>query len=336
VTGAVTRDKLPQLLDAYAALAAKTDYRAVFPWIDNIAEIHDKRLATKLDEAVVTALRSGSPKVWLGLPQVVEWKDIAGFVYRRGKSASVCDELSLELYSLENGSVTDMTLTRLDADVIRCVSTQDGSDLWRWTVRKCLVGEVEFNGETFVISEGHWFRVDRDFLQKIDSDVAAIPRRYAGVLPKFNGTTEGEYNIRTARRSKGAFHLLDTDLVQFAPRGSVEICDLYDRDRVFVHIKRYGGSSVLSHLFAQGAVSAELFYFEPTFRKAVWEKLPAPYQWGDPIPQPTRDQFGVCFGVICRPGKGLDLPVFSKVNLRKEARHLTQLGFEVWIAEIPS
>jgi uncharacterized protein (TIGR04141 family) len=336
VAGQITLEKLPALIDEYATLSEKADYKAVFPWVDNIAEIRDKRLKTKLDEAAVAALKEGSAKLWLGLPEVVSWQDVKGFAYTRGRHAEVRDDLSLELYSADNAALSGMTVTRLDADIVRCVSAVDGSDLRSWSIRKCLIGEVEHDGEVFVISEGQWFRVSRDFLEQIERDIAAIPRRYAGILPKCGGRSERAYNERAARRSNGALHLLDRDLVHFPPRGAVEICDLYDRDRTFIHVKKYGASSVLSHLFAQGWVSAELFSQEPDFRRAVWEKLPPPYQWGDPTPAPTMGQFGVCFGIMCRAGCGLDLPVFSKVNLRKEARHLRQLGFEVSLAEIPN
>ena len=39
----------------------------------------------------------------------------------------------------------------------------------------------------------------------------------------------------------------------------IEFCDLYGRDKEIVNIKRYTGSSELSHLFQQGVVSGELF-----------------------------------------------------------------------------
>jgi uncharacterized protein (TIGR04141 family) len=333
--GAITLEKLPELLDAFASLAERTDYRAVFPWVDNIAEVRDRGLKAKLDTAVVAALKLGSSKLWLGLPEVVPWQNVQGFAYRSSRGAEVRGDLSLEFYSADNASVLEMTVPRLDADIVRCVSSVDGSDLHRWTIRKCLVGEVEYGGETFVTSDGQWFRVNREFLLEVEHEIDAIPRRYAGILPSCGGRNEGEYNVRAARRSNGALHLLDRDLVQVTSRGSVEVCDLYDKDRTFIHIKKYGASSVLSHLFAQGWVSAELFARNPTFRQAVWEKLPPAYQWGDPTPTPAIGHFGVCFGIICRAGRGLELPVFSKISLRNGARQLKQLGFEVAVAEIP-
>ncbi len=37
----------------------------------------------------------------------------------------------------------------------------------------------------------------------------------------------------------------------------IEFCDLFSKSKQMIHVKRYGGSSVLSHLFNQGLVSGE-------------------------------------------------------------------------------
>ena len=72
---------------------------------------------------------------------------------------------------------------------------------------------------------------------------------------------------------------------------SKEFCDLYTVDKDICHVKKYGQSGVLSHLFAQGVVSGELFRSDIKFRQKVNQKLPAPYP--RPVsfhPQTTRGQ----------------------------------------------
>jgi len=68
---------------------------------------------------------------------------------------------------------------------------------------------------------------------------------------------------------------MDRQTVELKKRGltKVEFCDLFGLNKEIVHIKRYTGSSELSHLFQQGVVSAELFLHEPEFRKLVNDKL---------------------------------------------------------------
>src|SRR5207249_6991576 len=96
-----------------------------------------------------------------------------------------------------------------------------------------------------------WYRVDRDFLAGIEATIAQLPSTRAQ-LPRYNDDSEEDYNQRAADRSGGRFVLRDQKLVQSVGRGRVGVCDLYSRDRQFVHVKRYSGYSVLSHLFSQG------------------------------------------------------------------------------------
>ena len=59
-------------------------------------------------------------------------------------------------------------------------------------------------------------------------------------------------------------------------RSLVEFCDLFNREeKVLLHVKRYGGSAPLSHLFQQALVSGEAFRTESEFRRLANAKLPA-------------------------------------------------------------
>ena len=49
----------------------------------------------------------------------------------------------------------------------------------------------------------------------------------------------------------------------------IEFCDLFINKRTLLHVKRYGGSSAMSHLFSQGVVSATLFLQDRDFRQKV-------------------------------------------------------------------
>lgn len=333
VSGDISLDQLPDLLDKYERLAGADDYKKVFPWVDNIAAIHDRRLVEKLESRLVDEMKTGSSLVWLAVPELVDWSNVAGFKFTRSAVAEQRDALDLASYYLDCGSRTDMSAGRLKTDIVRCIRADDGADWHRWPVSRCIVAEISEGGETFVLSEGLWFRVSRAFLQEVDDAIRNITRLYPELPPYVSGD-ERTYNKRAARKSAGTLHMLDGDFITHGGRGSIEVCDLYSRDRIFVHVKRYGASSVLSHLFAQGAVSGDLFYGDASFRKAVSDKLPVPYRWGDPAQPPIAQQFEICFAVICRPGRPLELPFFSKVNLRKEAKRLQQLGFKVSLVGI--
>ncbi len=113
----------------------------------------------------------------------------------------------------------------------------------------------------------------------------------------------------------------------------MELCDLYTRQREFIHVKQYAGSAPLSHLFAQGVVSAELFLQEPEFRRRANTLLPRTHRLPKTRPNPA--QYRVVYGVISGSANPLRLPFFSRVTLRNAYRRLTGLGYTVVLAKIP-
>ncbi len=115
---------------------------------------------------------------------------------------------------------------------------------------------------------------------------------------------------------------------------SVEFCDVYDTEKkAFMHIKNYYGSSALSHLFAQGRVSGQLFLSDPKFRKKVKEKEPSlPF---DPDTNPSPSDYKIIFGIISESENDLNLPFFSKVNFKNERNLLNTFGFKgVYLTKI--
>jgi uncharacterized protein (TIGR04141 family) len=102
-------------------------------------------------------------------------------------------------------------------------------------------------------------------------------------LPPYADSDERRYNLRVSEEN-GYFCCMDRQTVEVKKRGltKIEFCDLYGRDGEMIHIKRYAGSSELSHLFQQGVVSAELFSHEPEFRLGVNNKLPRSHKLEGP------------------------------------------------------
>lgn len=172
-------------------------------------------------------------------------------------------------------------------------------------------------------------------MQTIESFVKSVPTSTLS-LPKYDDVDETRYNKRVAKSQKGYLALLDQNFIQYPSRGKVEVCDLFTSDRIFIHVKRCGASGTLSHLFAQGTVSAQLMVREANFREQFYTKIPSTHRWGDPKNAIHPSQFEVCFAIVCRPGQSLTLPFFSKVSLRTAVQNLTQLGFKVSLAAIPS
>ncbi len=124
------------------------------------------------------------------------------------------------------------------------------------------------------------------------------------------------------------------NIVYGGSHSKIEFCDLYSNQREIFHVKRYGQSSALSHLFAQGLVSGELFQRDEHFRREVNRKLPVSHRLESPKDRPARDHFRVIFAIITDKPGALQLPFFSRLNLRHAASRLEMYGFRVAKAKI--
>jgi uncharacterized protein (TIGR04141 family) len=233
-------------------------------------------------------------------------------------------------------TVTD--IGAVTAEILRhrhvfAYDTDDERWLRRWTVYSCLYGEIERDETTYLLSSGVWYRVERDFVATIDRYVARLVK--TSTLPAYADKSEGDYNKRVSAASKGKIALLDLKLIKVGGT-TVEFCDLFTSDHRMIHVKRYGGSSVLSHLFSQGSVAANAFLEDSVFRAAVNTKLPKSHRFKDTTSRPDPKQFEVSYAIVSRSKKRIDkaLPFFSRLNLRNAARQLRAFGFNVVLSKI--
>ena len=96
-----------------------------------------------------------------------------------------------------------------------------------------------------------------------------------------------------------------------------------------IHVKQYGGSSVLSHLFSQALVSAECFLYEQSFRESVQNILPAGFKFSDPKKTPAANAHTVCIAIMSKVKGPLELPFFSKVSMKHAVKALRRMDFKV-------
>ena len=335
---------LPDLLARYLAQYRSTNYRRSFPWVDHIAEVKDTVLRENLNEQLLNRIHHDQLETcWLAVPEIVDWDRIDGFRYGwRQKNPKHNDiDLRTWLDELVNtvrtvSSLRDVDLGLLSKRKVFCLDT-NGMTINRWSVYKCLNAEIEGDdGNAYLISAGKWYRVGRDFVRGVNEYFVQLPR-YGHALPEYCHDSEGSYNESVARADPHTFALLDKQNIPYGGGPSkIEFCDLYTRHADIIHIKRYGGSNVLSHLFSQGTVSGEVFWMQSDFRELVNQRLPESHRIEDCTRRPGRDEYQVVFAIVSKQeGDGLSLPFFSRLNLRAAARRLQAFGYRVSIAKIP-
>lgn len=324
-------------------VSLRDDYRAKFAWIDNIQPVADPRLREQIEDQILELLRSKEPTgIGLAAPEILDWSSVSGFRYHfdRADPRGGVQHPDLRIVDYIGGLERTLQLPSIDLGYLRrsqiYACDASGGYSAHWPVWRCLVGEIEVDGETYILDEGELFRVNRDYLDDLDEFLRAIPPASC-VLPATTVTeSEDQYNKSVANAPD--FLLLDKQNVVAVPGKTtpIEVCDLLSSDRHLVHVKRHLSSSTLSHLFAQGVVSAELLQTSPAFREAVAKKVSSTVK-GASIFTPLfttgvqPSEWKVVYAVAADwRGQGCTrLPFFSKVNLREAYNNLTGRGFTV-------
>lgn len=312
----------------YRAFRSDT-YKTNFSWIDQVAEIKDPNLRAALDERLVEGIsnRNTSTTIWLAVPEVIEWADVKGFYYQGGVRTFVSDLYLGDLIDHFEAITKNLDLQALKDQRINVVSASNEHVIGNWRAYNCLYAEIEHEDELYILNNGKWYCVNRDFVGLVNKDYDEILGDSTD-LPNFNDADEGAYNIRAAREL--GLTCMDAKNISYGGGHSkIEFCDLFDHPgRRLIHVKRYGGSSVLSHLFNQGVVSAQLMLSDEPFRREVNGKLPGNEQFTPVKNRPNPGEYEVIFAVISGVTKPLNVPFFSKVSLRNARRNLELFGIK--------
>ncbi|WP_419706274.1 DUF6119 family protein [Promicromonospora sp. NFX87] len=199
-------------------------------------------------------------------------------------------------------------------------------------LRRWLAFEVEEGSQRFCLHDGNWYRMDDQYLARIDGRVSEILAGSPSLeLPPWGDIHEDKYNARAAKILSGI--CLDRKLIKTALhlRGGIEPCDIYVPPGVLIHVKRGRKSADLSHLLAQGLVSTDSLARDENARAA----------WKDRIYEESRGSVddAQINEVILAIGSGHpvttdSLFAFTKVNLVKQFDALRYLDVQVHVATI--
>lgn len=315
----------------------RKEYQRRFRFIDN--------LTSETNPARVAQLRQRLPGEFLASPASWEFSPPAlidfDVVARFEIPAIGLEGTNVSTEEIAGALSEDVTAKYLDDVVIRAFSDDDEL-VGQWVLRECLDGQLTYSDSTYVVESGDFYLIQDDYLEALDAFVGGVPISHATLpasvrIPQGGELVEideGAYNLRAAA-SDASFLLLDKKTVIVEGKTSaIEVCDILTLDRQLIHVKRKFSSSALSHLFAQGYVSSELFVDNPAYRSAVRRKIGTSHAGFRDLISETgfvAADFEVVYGIIGDWGAHTltRLPFFSKVNLRKHVRTLRRFGFAV-------
>lgn len=317
-------DFLALCLERYVSDEYKTD----FDWVDQIQEVRDPRARDQLNDWLVGRLNAGdTERVWMAPPSIVDWVEIKGFKLSTKKKAELVSDLDIRALIAEFDG-EEVTLQRLKDRKVVSVSSKTDEAKDRWSAFNCIYAEASLDGSTYVLNNGKWYEIEQAFVDRVVADFSAVSDA-AVELPPYAHENEGKYNEAATETLDGAF-CMDRKLIYHGGgRSSIEFCDILTPDKKLIHVKHYSGSAQLSHLFNQGVVSGELFVQDADFREKVNDKLPNSLKLADTSARPNPSDYDVIFAIISKSKKPLDIPFFSKVNLRNARRRLEGYGYRV-------
>jgi len=316
-----------QLLETYSS----ERYRERFGWIDHLNEVRDGSLIDSLDDLLVEAVQAQDAQhMHLAPPEIIEWDNVGDFEYSHARNETFDDLRVGDLFDSLQG-YGNVDLPALKGIQIRASYGEEADVYDRWQLYKCLVYETDFNGQRYVLSGGKWFQIAADFVGQVRNHVTSLPISGIGLPASHAGEREAPYNARAAATSND-YLLLDKKLVVHGGGASrIEFCDILTRQGQFVHVKRRSSSGTMSHLLAQGAVSAEAFLGDEQFRDKARSTIAnedASFEPVIPADRPAASNFEVVYAIIgCNDENPISLPFFTQLHLMQASRRLALLGF---------
>ena len=332
--------QLPALLRRLGKEYSKGAYkRNEYAWIDHLGEVKSKVTQDQLDVKLLQLISNGTfDRLWLSTSEIIDWDRVVGFRYALTPNSPRHYDLHMQQF-VKTLTSKDITVAKLKSRKIHCVDSDDNPVLSRPAYR-FIYAEIEDQGCVYVLNNGKWYKVSRKFSDQVARRFRQI-KNYTRSLPEYNDASETAYNERVARRRSRSFCLLDRRIIVLANgTDQIEACDLLRNGAKgviseFIHVKRFGGSSVLSHLFNQGLVSADLFHNDREFRERLNSILPKRLKLAKTDETPQASKFKIVFAIISEsPEKRPTIPFFSRISLCHVVERLKAIGFKVEIANI--
>lgn len=339
LTDSIRPRRLKKVCSGLLRMHRKEVYKSRYPWLDWMGEVTDQDEEAKLEEEVLGRLLNGEFDRFDVYPPEMVNADIVDFRTRR-KTVVMEPTRALLIKTVERIGAKDPAALgeALKTHHISALN-ENGEPVRRWSWWDCLYYEQRSAGRAVVLDRGKFFRVKREDAAAINDFAAALEPSGLELPDALHREIEPSYNPRVAEERDDLL-LMDKQFVRPIPGESqIEACDLFSEAGHLIHIKRRkGGSSGLSHLFAQAFVSSRLLKSQTEFADQMREKLG---DFADRLADPPRapDHPVVLAVILTAESKGegaAALPFFSKVFLRQNVLAMQTMGYTIHFDEIPA
>lgn len=321
-------DVCEKLLDAYESDV----YKQKYDYIDKIFPVNDKALISILDSELFEKIKNHDEEVWMCIPDFINWEEIEYFTYL---DTSKKDDIYIEDFyeAIDNNKIK--SIIDLKRITIKAYSSE-GKPQYSKSAYYCTTAEVSIQDQSYILNNAKWYAISQD-LEKDINELDAEIQNYCETnamagLPDCTYDKEGDYNKACAKQN--VFDLWDCNLIN-----NTEVCDLWSNKKEFIHVKKYSSSSLLSHLFNQGLVSATQMYQSRDFRSKVEahgnsNNLFTAGKMIKSINSFNPQEYYVKFAIISKDINKFRLPRFSLISYRQTKKNIEDMGYKVGIIKI--
>ncbi len=328
---------LPELCRKFLEIYQKEDYKENFKDLFYIERIKEKDLCEKLNKKLIKGIQDKSDNIYLEVPELIDFQSVSKWQikFKGNRSKKEFDDVPTikEFHGAisEYSHIGEIKVESLKKWEINLLDENDTSQ-HSFSIFKCLVFETNLDEETYCFSHGYWYHINSDFKEEVISKTEEykIEKINGKSIPIFAHQNEAAYNEDLAKSTNGK--LLDKNCISMGGYDKIELCDvLYISNNgktTFLHVKiKHGGSSGLSHLFAQGDNSLTLLRSKDS--KFI-EGIKVVTNLGlEDIDKDVK----VHFLIISKNGR--DIPFFAKVSLFKTIKEIISKNSKVqWSVQL--
>lgn len=318
------------------------NYKNNFEFIDFFEIERDPNIIGVLEQALVDAIQSRQYNNQISVAFPDQFQNSQSTFYKirfQGKKRiSGFPDVSLrKIYDFFEEE--SPTLEQLETKIKVKGYNANDDECTQWVpLYDFFIFEHEHEGQTYILTHRNWYRIDRDYLSDLDSKLRVYVKGYTGPsLDQWQKDWE-ERDYNYSYNANSEFLILDRDNFikeGTSGRGRIEIADLFHLpSKSLIAVKPLNRSSTLSHLFAQGSVSATLFSELEEYRLHFLKEVNS--KWSGEFEQEDYRKIVFVFAIATgRRGDILELlPFFSKVNLLRHSKRISRLGYRVEIVKI--
>lgn len=270
----------------------KDRYKILFPNYPNFQNVDDEK-SGELDNILIEQLKKQDfSRMHLAIPDFVS-EDEYSFSYTnyRSRKNRIVSHIDIsDLNSLKVIDLKHVDVKNLKSRTVFAYSHSENKilDLRKWSLYSCIVAEVEVSNDYFILSEGEWRKVDENFYTLVNDfidsklDVRDIPTKFKNINIADCGRNQNReemFNLQYVNIS-GNSMLFDKAKLRIGHGAkNSEFCDILEMDSngfiSIIHVKRYGGSSSINHLFSQARYYCEFFLSDEVFLKEIRDHIEA-------------------------------------------------------------